>query len=259
MRLTRLILPLGLFCAVAGWAQTSDPMPTTPPVPAAGAPASPTATTPAPSATQPVQPVEDKRIFGVLPNNRTTEASIPFKPLTAKQKMTIAAKDSFDYPVYPTAALFATLYQLENQNPSFGQGMEGWAKRFGTAYGDQMIGNMMTEGIVPSLFHQDPRYFRVGEGTKLHRVRMALQQIVICRTDSNHKTFNISEWGGNAVSTAISNAYYPDTRNVSDNVEKLLIAVATDSFSNILKEFWPDVKHHFQKHKNEEPLVSTGH
>ncbi len=264
MRITGPILILGLFCAITGLAQTSDPQPVSPVSPPAGASGGPAASTvSAPSATQPVQPViplvEDKRIFGVLPNNRTTEGSIPFKAITAKQKMTIAFKDSFDYPVYPTAALFATLYQLENQNPSFGQGMAGYAKRFGTAYGDQMIGNMMTEGIFPSLFHQDPRYFRVGEGTKLHRTRMALQQIVICRTDSNHKTFNFSEWGGNAFSTAISNAYYPDTRNVSDNVSKWLIAVATDSFSNILKEFWPDVKHHFKKHKEEDPLVSTSH
>ena len=89
---------------------------------------------------------------------------------------------------------------------------------------------------------------------------MALQQIVICKTDTDHKTFNFSEWGGNALATAISNAYYPDTRDVSDNVEKWMIAVATDAFSNILKEFWPDVKHHFQKGKRDkEALVSTGH
>jgi len=204
-------------------------------------------------------PVEDKRIFGVLPNNRTTEGSIPFARISARQKMTIAAKDSFDFPVYPTAGLFATLYQLENQNPSFGQGAEGYFKRFATAYGDQMIGNMMTEGIVPALIHQDPRYFRIGEGGKWSRAGKALEQIVICRTDSNHRTFNFSEWGGNAFATAISNAYYPDTRNVKDNLSKWLIAVATDSFSNILKEFWPDVKNHFKKHKTDDPLVSTAH
>src|ERR1051325_6701892 len=114
---------------------------------------------------------EDKRVFGVIPNNRTTEASLPFVPITAKRKMTIAYKDSFDWPVYPTAAAFAALYQLEDQNPSFGQGMSGYAKRFATSYGDQMVGNMMTEGIVPSLLHEDPRYFRLGEGTRGSRVR----------------------------------------------------------------------------------------
>ena len=206
--------------------------------------------------TAPVQAPEDKRIFGVLPNNRTTENSLPFHAITAKQKMTIAFKDSFDYPVYPTAALFASLYQLEDQNPSFGQGMVGYSKRFATAYGDQMIGNMMTEGILPAVLHDDPRYFRLGAGTKKGRIAYALTRILITRTDSGGQRFNTSEWGGNALTAAISNAYYPDTRNVSDNVTKLLIACGTDAFSNVLKEFWPDVKRHFTR-KNRDPLVST--
>jgi hypothetical protein len=198
-------------------------------------------------------PHEDKRIFGVIPNNRTTEGSVPFMPITAGRKMTIAFKDSFDWPVYPTAGLFAALYQIENQNPSFGQGMEGYAKRLATAYGDQMIGNMMTEGIVPSLLHEDPRYFRVGEGSKKSRLGKALLQIVVTHTDTGGRTFNFSEWGGNAAATAISNAYYPDTRNVSDNVEKWLVAVGTDAFSNVLKEFWPDVKSYFRRRHQSAP------
>jgi len=198
-------------------------------------------------------PEVDKRIFGVLPNYRTTEASIPFQPLTAKQKLTIAAKDSFTWPAYATAALFATLYQLEDQNHSFGQGMAGYAKRVGTAYGDQMIGNMFQEGILPALGHQDPRYFRLGEGTIKHRVRYALTQIMVARMDSGKKSFNFSEWGGAASVAAISNAYYPDTRNVRDNVQKVLISVATDSFSNVGKEFWPDIKRYFQ-HRHERKL-----
>jgi hypothetical protein len=105
-----------------------------------------------------------------------------------------------------------------------------------------MIGNIMTEGLVPILTHEDPRYFRRGEGSVLARTGYALKQIVICRTDSGHSTFNISEWGGNAAAVAISNAYYPDTRTVSDNVGRLMIACGTDAFSNVLKEFWPDVK-----------------
>ena len=212
--------------------------------PAAIAPA------PAASATPVTPPVEDKRVFGVIPNNRTTEGSLPFVPITAKRKMTIAAKDSFDWPVYLTSGLFASLYQLEDQNHSFGQGMAGYGKRYASAYGDQMIGNMMTEGIFPSLFHEDPRYFRVGSGTRKSRIAAALTQIFVTRTDSGGRTFNFSEWGGNAVSVAVSNAWYPDTRNVSDNVQKLLIQCATDAFSNVLKEFWPDVKHYLQRRRD---------
>jgi hypothetical protein len=190
---------------------------------------------------------EDKRVFGVIPNNRTTESAMPFRPITPRRKMTIAFKDSFDWPVYLNSGLFAGLYQLDGQNPSFGQGAEGYAKRFGTAYGDQMIGNMMTEGIFPSLLHEDPRYFRLGEGSKKSRLVRALLQIMVTRTDSGGRTFNFSEWGGNAATAAISNAYYPDSRRVSDNVQKLLVACGTDAFSNVLKEFWPDVKHYFQR------------
>jgi hypothetical protein len=214
----------------------------------------PAAVAPAPDA-PPATP-EDKRIFGVLPNYRTAEASNPFTPLTAKQKFRIAFKDSFDWPVYPTAAAFATLYQLENQNPSFGQGMSGYATRVAAAYGDQMIGNMMTEGIVPSLLHQDPRYFRLGEGSVRSRVWYAVNRIFVARTDSGRNTFNFAEWGGNAAAVALSNAWYPDTRDVSDNVQKLLIQCATDTFSQVLKEFWPDVKRHFQK-KHEDPETAS--
>jgi hypothetical protein len=187
-------------------------------------------------------PPQDKRVFGVFPNNRTTEASYPFQPISAKRKMTIAAKDSFDWPVYLTSGLFASLYQLEDQNHSFGQGMAGYGKRYATAYGDQLLGNLMTEGIVPSLLHQDPRYFRMGVGSTKSRLGKALMQIVVTRTDSGGHMFNFSEWGGNAAAAAIANAYYPDTRTASDNIQKLLVACATDAFSNLMKEFWPDVK-----------------
>ena len=238
---------LAFALSLPAFAQGTGPAP----VPPSASPAAPPAATDPSSlpaqTPPPVQAPEDKRIFGVLPNNRTTENSIPFHSITARQKITIAFKDSFDWPVYPTAGLFAALYQIEGQNPSFGQGMQGYAKRFGTAYGDQMIGNMMTEGFVPSLLHEDPRYFRLAEGTKKHRAWYAATRIFVTRTDSGGKRFNTSEWGGNALSVAISNSYYPDTRDVSDNVQKLLIACATDAFSNVLKEFWPDVKRHFKK------------
>lgn len=200
-------------------------------------------------AQDPASPAEDKRVFGVIPNNRTTEASLPFAPISAKRKMTIAAKDSFDWPVFPTAAVFAAFYQLENQNPSFGQGVKGYATRFAAAYGDQMIGNMMTEGIIPSLGHQDPRYFRLGEGSKRHRILYAASRIFVAKMDSGKSTFNFSEWVGNGISVALSNAWYPDTRTVHENLQKLGIQCGVDAFSNVLKELWPDIRRHFSKKK----------
>jgi hypothetical protein len=209
-----------------------------------------------------VQAPQDKRVFGVLPNYRTTENAIPFKRITAKQKLKIAFKDSFDWPAYITGGLFAGLYQLENSNPSFGQGTAGYFRRFGTSSGDQIIGNMMTEGIVPSLIHQDPRYFRLGstEGTKKHRLLYALKSIVVAKMDTGKKSFNFSEWGGNAITASIGNAYYPDGRSASATGLRLLTFCGTDAFSNVLKEFWPDVKHWYQnrKHKDDPAAIPVG-
>jgi hypothetical protein len=188
---------------------------------------------------------------------------VPFQPITSKQKILIGLKDSFDWPVYITGGAFAALYQIENQNPSFGQGMKGYARRYGTALADQVIGNMMTESFMPALLHQDPRYFRIGKhhGGKLYRMGYAASRIFVSRTDSGGQQFNYSEWLGNGAAVAISNAYYPDTRTVSDNIERLGIACATDAFSQEMKEFWPDVKHFlFHRHEPDtQPLLSESH
>ena len=193
------------------------------------------------------QEEEDKRAFGVIPNNRTTEASLPFRPISARRKMTIALKDSFALPLYLTTSVYAGIYQLEDETPKFGQGAAGYAKRLAASYGDLAMGNMLSEGIIPALAHQDPRYFRLGEGSKKGRVWYAVNRIFVAPMDSGRKTFNFSEWGGNSIAVAISNAYYPDTRRAGENVEKLLFQCGTDAFSNVLKEFWPDVKRHFQR------------
>src|SRR5215468_5473829 len=116
----------------------------------------------------------DKRVFGVLPNYRTADGSLPFSPISAKYKMTIAVKDSFDGPLYVIGGVFATIYHIENQNPSFGQGLKGYAHRYVTSFADQAIGNMLAEGVMPSLLHQDPRYFRRGSGSTKSRLGYAL-------------------------------------------------------------------------------------
>jgi hypothetical protein len=250
------LLLLALIPAM--YAQSSDPAPAKPPDAAAQPVAPASQVTKGP--TQGPQPeTQDKRVFGVFPNYRTTDGNVPFQPITSKQKILIGLKDSFDWPVYITGGAFAALYQIENQNPSFGQGMKGYARRYGTALADQVIGNMMTESFMPVLFHQDPRYFRIGRGhgSSLHRAAYAASRIFISRTDNGGRQFNYSEWVGNATAVAISNAYYPDTRTVGDNIERLGIACATDAFSQVMKEFWPDVKHWmFHRHDPQPQMLA---
>jgi hypothetical protein len=185
---------------------------------------------------------EDKRVLGVLPNYRTAEMSAIGTPLTAEQKLKIAVKDSFDYPLALLGAGYAGLYQLENNHPQFGQGFKGYERRFGTSYADQVSGNMMTEGLLPILLHQDPRYFRMAEGSKGRRIWYAVSRIVVTHTDSGQKTFNYSEVLGNGIAAGIGLSYYSDNRNLPDYLSNWSIQLATDATSQILKEFWPDIK-----------------
>jgi len=194
-----------------------------------------------PGQTEPAAP--DKRIFGVLPNYRTANATAVYMPITVKQKFTIAAKDSFDYPLVGLAAFIAGYGQLDNSHPAFGQGWAGYGRRIGTSYADQAIGNMMTEGIFPSLLHEDPRYFRRGYGSKWSRTFYAATRVFVTHTDSGGTRFNFSEVAGNAAGTAISNLYYPDEHNIADNVAKTGEQIGIDAVSQVLKEFWPDIKH----------------
>lgn len=188
-------------------------------------------------------PPPDKRIFGVLPNYRTANETAVYTPITAKRKFTIAAKDSFDYPLLGLAAVLAGYQQLANDNPSFGQGWAGYGRRAGVEYADQAIGNMLTEGLFPVMLHEDPRYFRRGYGGVWSRTLYAASRVLVTKTDSGGTRFNFSEVLGNATGTAISNAYYPDNRDVADNVEKLGSQIGIDAASQVLKEFWPDIKH----------------
>ena len=233
-----------IFASVAAsaWAQQD---------PSVAPPSPPSAATPAPIQPGQTQEPPDKRVFGVLPNYRTANETAVYTPITTKQKFTIGLKDSFDYPLVLLAGAFAGLGQLTNQHPQFGQGLAGFGRRLGTGYADQAIGNMMTEAIFPSLLREDPRYFRRGYGSVGSRTWYALTRVMVTRTDSGGRRFNFSEWVGNATGVAISNAYYPDEHSVLDNAGKLVEQVGTDAISQVLKEFWPDIKHKlFHRHEN---------
>jgi len=185
---------------------------------------------------------EDKRIFGVLPNYRTAEKSAEYQPISASRKLRIATKDSFDYPLFLLAAAYAGLYQLDDSHPEFNQGTKGYLRRLGTSYADQVIGNYLTEGLLPIAFHEDPRYFRMAEGKKKRRTVYALTRIFVTHTDNGRTSFNFAEVIGNGMAAGIGLSYYPDSRDVPDFMQNWGVQLATDATSQVLKEFWPDVK-----------------
>jgi hypothetical protein len=184
------------------------------------------------------------------------DASNVTGPLTVSQKFSIASKDSFDFPLGLVSAGLAGIGQWSKQNPSFGQEMGGFSKRYVTTFADQASANILTEAVFPALLRQDPRYYRRGTGTTLSRTGYALGRLFVTPTDSGKLQFNYSEWMGNATATALSNFYYPDGRTAGANLDKFAVQMGLDGLDLVLKEFWPDIKQKFfERHQG----ANTGH
>ena len=208
------------------------------------------AQTNAPPVSPPDADSPPSRVLGVLPNYRSVEESDPISPLSVRRKFYIGYKDATDYPIFFIAAGMAGLAQMTGQHPAFGGGVEGYSKRLGAAAGDQLMMTLLTESIMPTVLHEDPRYFRRGHGGFWPRTGYAASRIFIARNDQGKWTFNFAEVGGNAIGTAIGNAYYPGERHWGDNLERYSSQLATDAFSEVLKEFWPDIKRkYFDRHR----------
>jgi hypothetical protein len=192
---------------------------------------------------------ESKRLLGVIPNYRSSPSLQNYQPLSPRDKFKIASEDSFDRGTVVLAGIFGAESQATNANRSFGQGAAGFGRYFGAAYGDFVIANYMTEGVFPTILHQDPRYFRKGQGSGWSRLGYAAGQIFRTHTDSGGTQFNYSEIVGNSAAVAISTAYYADNRTAHDAAGKLGVQVGVDMASNILKEFWLDLQRKFRRRR----------
>jgi len=200
-------------------------------------------------------------MFYVMPNFLTVENADQVKPLSVKEKFSIAARGSFDPYEFITIGVLSGIRQAENTDPAFGQGMEGYAKRYGAAFADQADGNIMVGGVFPTLLHTDPRYFQLGKGNFTHRFFYAISRIVVTRTDAGRNILNIPEFAGNGVAIAISNVYYPAShRTFANNFTSWGTQMAIDAFGNELKEFWPDIHRriaHYHARKKAEATAAA--
>jgi len=188
---------------------------------------------------------DDKHILGVVPNYATVNDPFQtFQPLTAGQKFITAAHDTFDPFNWAIAGVYAAVYQWQNDYPQLGQSAKGYAKRYGATFADGAISSYLSEGVLPTLLHEDPRYFRLGVGTKWRRIGYAMSRVLITRTDAGTERFNTSEIAGNLMAASLGNLYYPSmNRTAGDTFEKFGINVVSDAGFNVLKEFWPDMRH----------------
>ena len=203
-----------------------------------------------PPPVQQESPKNDRLLFA-LPNYMTVENAKQLPPLTAGQKFKLVAQGNFDRAEYPWVGAQALIAQLGHDDEApFGQGLGGYAQRYAVAFGDTTVGNFMTGAVVPSLLHQDPRYYQLGTGGFFHRTAYAFRRIFVIRGDSGHNQFNASEIVGNALAGGISNLYHPkEDRVLSSNVQVWYTQTIWDAVGIQLKEFWPDLRRLIHKPK----------
>ena len=193
-----------------------------------------------------------ERMVGIRPS-QTVDSEKKVCPLTSAEKFHVFIKDSYS-PVNAVAAAFnAAIWQAsQNSKEGYGQGWNAYGSRFGAAFADSESGDFFQEFLFPSLFHQDPRYFRMRDGPVVRRGLYSITRIFVTHGDNGHHMFNFSEFMGGFAAAGVSNLYYPkDQRDASDVVYRAGLGFATDAGWNLLKEFGPDISRAFHHHKKD--------
>ncbi|HEX3436557.1 MAG TPA: hypothetical protein VHT24_07290 [Pseudacidobacterium sp.] len=195
---------------------------------------------------------EQQRILGVVPKFNVVDSG-EAAPLTSKQKFHLFWKSSTDPFIFLTSAFDAGISQAQDNFPGYGQGASGYFKRFGASYADTFDGNLWGNAILPSLLHEDPRYFRKGTGSVTSRILYAAETTVWCRRDDGTWGPNYSNVAGNIIAGGISNVYYPQSdRGAGLTFQRALSVTAEGAIGAQLLEFWPDISRRFF-HKRSHP------
>jgi Carboxypeptidase regulatory-like domain len=198
---------------------------------------------------------EKQRVLGVFPNFYVTYDPHPVS-LTPKQKFELAWKSTIDPVTFAIVGGIAGVQQAENTFSGYGQGTEGYAKRFGASYADLAIGTFIGSAILPSILKQDPRYFYKGSGSKQSRILYAIANAVICKGDNGHWQVNYSNMLGSLAAGAISNLYYPSQNRNGPALtfENTAVGIGATAAANVVEEFlWRKLTPNIPKHDQPTP------
>jgi len=180
---------------------------------------------------------EKQRVLGFVPNYYVSYVP-DAASLNTKQKFELAWKTTVNPITFALTGAAAGLEQMQDQYGGYGQGAQGYGKRYGATYADVVTGNFIGAALLPSLFKQDPRYFYKGTGSKKSRVLYALANSFITKGDNGKWQANYSGLMGSMAAGGISNLYYPASdRGVGLTFENVAITIAAGSAANILQEF----------------------
>ena len=180
--------------------------------------------------------------------------------LETRDKFWLFVHDSSDPVAFVNAAWNAGVSQVQNNQATFGRGFTGYLDRFSTKMAGQASSNFFKDFMYPTIFEEDPRYYRLGSGSTKHRIVHAMSHIVIAHNENGNSMFNFSEWLGDATVTVLGNTYLPDNRRgVTPVAESMASGMAYDMGYDILREFWPEIAKAFHLPFREQnaPPVTT--
>jgi hypothetical protein len=180
---------------------------------------------------------EQQRLFGLIPNFYVSYVP-DAAPLTSRQKLTLALHETFDWTAFVGASAAAAIDQATNAHPAFGDGGSGYAKRWAANFADDRTGDLLSHYAFASLFHQDPRYFYQGSGTKLSRLIHASTSAFVARSDTGTTMPNYAYLLGSLGAAGLSNTYYPHTaRGVDLILTNVAIGLAGRAAVAVTQEF----------------------
>jgi hypothetical protein len=210
-----------------------------------------------PSAPDPQPP--PRHVFGTIQDlENTNDTAAKPGPLTVREKFIFSMHQSFDVSAHLVNLFQTTGQQALDSQPHYGQGWDAYGKRFVASEVDQITGSVLIDGMLPSILHQDPRYFRQGEGSFASRAWYAINRTVVTRTDGGAAAFNTSETLGQFISCGISLSYYPQQdRSVTRLLSNWGVNLAGNSGYNILSEYYPDMKR-IVFHRHKKAAVANG-
>lgn len=194
-------------------------------------------------------PPQPKRILGVMPNYRAVSAGTVPPPPTPHEAFMVATRNSFDYSSFVFVGITSLLAEGTNAHPQLGKGVPGFWAYSWRGYLDKTDGNYWVDWIMPTVFHQDERYYAMGEGGVIRRSVYAATRILITPDYHGRNSFNASEILGRGISQAISLSYYPSqTQSLSGFSQKYAYALGRDALTNVFREVWPDINEHLFHH-----------
>lgn len=193
---------------------------------------------------------QPRRILGIMPNYRAVSAGSTPPPPTPREAFKIATQNSFDYSSYLFVGLTSLIAEGENSHPSLGKGVPGFWGYSWRGFVDKTDGNYWVVFILPTVFHEDERYYAKGEGGIFKRAAYSSSRIFITPNYHGHDTINASELLGRGVAQGISISYYPSSDSSAGKIaEKYAYALMRDAATNTFREFWPDISAHlFRRH-----------